>query len=187
MTHLLLIRHGETDWNVEGRWQGQTDVPLNRKGIEQAEQVAGQLKDQTIDIIYTSDLQRAFETARRLADGRDIPVKADPRLREINRGDWEGLLASEIESRYETEFRTRRVDPLNIAPPGGETARQVQDRALEVVYEIIDRHPCETVGIVSHGFTLALVRVQFSGLPIQAAWDLVPQNGEIIALSVDGD
>jgi broad specificity phosphatase PhoE len=185
VTRLLLIRHGETAWNVEGRWQGQADVPLNQNGIEQAARIAGLLEGEKLQAIYSSDLQRAYATALRLAKGRRIQVLTDRRLREIDQGEWQGLLVSEIERRYTQEFQARRDNPLAAAPPGGETARQVQERVLEAVYEILGRHPGGTVGIVSHGFALALVRVHFLGLPIQRVWELVPNNGEIIVLDVN--
>ncbi|MBI3763708.1 MAG: histidine phosphatase family protein, partial [Chloroflexi bacterium] len=112
MTRLWLIRHGETDWNVEGRWQGQTDPPLNESGRAQAEALAAQLAGIRIEAIYSSDLQRAHTTARIIARGLGLPVRLDARWREIDQGEWEGLLVTEVAARYPDELAARRSDPV---------------------------------------------------------------------------
>jgi broad specificity phosphatase PhoE len=88
MTCLLLIRHGETDWNIEGRWQGQADVPLNQRGRQQAIDIARSLCHSDIHAIYSSDLQRAWHTAQVLARLKKLPIQPDTRLREIHQGEW---------------------------------------------------------------------------------------------------
>ena len=182
MTRLILIRHGETDWNVEGRWQGHADVPLNARGRAQAEEMASSLEGREIAAIYSSDLERACETAEALARLTGQPIRLDTRLREIHQGEWQGLLVTEIEARYAQAFRNRRADPLNVAPPGGETALEVRARILAAVRDILRAHPDESVAIVSHGFALAVILAHFRGLPIDRVWDLVPENGEIIEI-----
>jgi broad specificity phosphatase PhoE len=185
MTRLLLIRHGETDWNVEGRWQGQIDVPLNANGRRQAAQTAKALADTPIAAIYSSDLKRAYETAQALAQVKGLPVIKEPRLREIHQGDWQGLLVSEIETRYAERFHQRRRDPLSVAPPGGETVQQVRARAWHAIEDIVSRHPTETIAIVAHGFILALVRVSFEKKPYDDLWKMIPGSGECIAIDID--
>lgn len=96
MTRLILVRHGETDWNVEGRYQGHSDVPLNARGRAQAARLAEALRGSDIRAIYSSDLARARETAEALAHATRLAVQHDPRLREIDQGDWEGMLFLEI-------------------------------------------------------------------------------------------
>ena len=96
MTTLLLVRHGETDWNRDGRWQGQSDTPLNELGRRQARELAEQLDG--VDVVYSSDLARARETAEILAERAGVEVRLDPRLRERGFGAWEGLTLAEIES-----------------------------------------------------------------------------------------
>lgn len=184
MTHLILIRHGETDWNVEGRWQGHADVPLNARGLAQAAQIAQALAGTQLDAIYTSDLKRAEGTAEPLARDQNLDIHVDPRLREINQGEWQGLLVSEIQARYADEFRRRRENPLDVAPPGGETALQVRERVLASVQDILNRHPDQTVALVSHGFALAVIRAYFQGDPIGKVWDLIPGNGQILELEI---
>jgi alpha-ribazole phosphatase len=184
LTRLLLVRHGETDWNQEGRWQGQADVPLNQNGLDQANRTADLLEDQPIAAIYTSDLQRARRTAEILAEKKHIPVKIDPRLREIHQGIWQGMLVSDIEQKFEQEFKDRRKDPLMVAAPGGENALQVRERVLSALEDIQAAYPTETVAIISHGFALAVARAHFLGVPIEQVWELVPKNGEIIVLDI---
>jgi broad specificity phosphatase PhoE len=185
MTRLYLVRHGETDWNLEGRWQGQTDVPLNGRGRLQAEQTAAWLADEGLAAVYTSDLKRAVETARLIAEPHGVQVIVDPRLRETNLGKWEGMLLGEIEAKYEKEFEARRSDPFRMAPPGGENAHQVQERVLAAIHEIVERHPDGRAAVISHGYALATVRSHFLKLPIEQLRELVPQNGEIIVVDVD--
>jgi alpha-ribazole phosphatase len=180
MTRLILIRHGETDWNVEGRWQGHADVPLNASGRAQAEATARALAGRPICAIYSSDLERARGTAEPLARQTGWPVRLEPRLREIHQGEWQGLLVTEIEERYAEAFRSRRADPLHVAPPGGETALEVQARVLSAVQDILRAHPDETVVIVSHGFTLAVILAYYRDIPIEQVWELIPGNGAVM-------
>jgi broad specificity phosphatase PhoE len=184
MTRLHLIRHGETDWNLEGRWQGQTDVPLNGRGRLQAEQTAVWLAGEELAAVYSSDLKRAVETARLIAQPHGVQVIIDARLRETHLGLWEGMLLSEIEANYQKEFEARRSDPLRMAPPGGENARQVRERVLAAIQDIVAMYPHSPVAVISHGYALAVVRSHFLGIPVERMLELVPQNGEIIVLDV---
>jgi broad specificity phosphatase PhoE len=184
MTRLILIRHGETDWNVEGRWQGQADVPLNARGLQQTHVVVESLGQEPISAIYSSDLQRAFMMAQALGRAKDLPVHTDPRLREIHQGKWQGMLVSEIKANYSEQFARRKYDPLNVAPPDGETVAQVRQRVIAVVEEIVQKHPTETIAIVSHGFALALVLAYFQRRPIEEVWSLIPENGKPKTLDV---
>ncbi len=177
MTRLYLIRHGETDWNIEGRWQGQADVPLNGRGRAQAARTAQALADVGLTRIYSSDLARASETAEALARVTGLPIQFEPRLREIHQGEWQGLLVTEIEARYSEAFHLRKQDPLKVAPPGGETVQQVRERVVSAIEAILQRHPHERVAVVSHGFALAVALVHYQGHPIDEVWDLIPSNG----------
>lgn len=184
MTIFYFVRHGQTDWNVEGRWQGHADVPLNQVGLAQAEQIARQLKDEGLQAIYTSDLTRARQTAEALGRATGLAVQVEPRLREIHQGEWQGLQVGEIEARYGDTFRRRRDDPYSAAPPGGETVEQVRRRVTAALLDIAVQHPQERVAIVSHGFALALAQVHFEGLAIQLAWEMIPRNDEWRVLEI---
>ena len=178
MTTLILIRHGETDWNIEGRYTGQSDVPLNACGLEQADSLAKQLQGKKIDAIYSSDLRRAHQTAKALAESRGTRLLIDPRLREIHQGEWEGMLFKDIRASYSQAWEQRERDPLLVAPPGGETVGQVRTRVLEALRDILHQHPDSHLAIVSHGLVLALIKVHIAGLPIETVWDHIPQNAE---------
>jgi broad specificity phosphatase PhoE len=185
MTRLVLVRHGETDWNAEGRYQGQSNVPLNANGLAQAEALARRLSGERFDAIYTSDLARATQTAEALAAVTGAPIFREPRLREIDQGEWEGMLLAEIEARYAEEFARRRLDPLGMHPPGGETVGQVRERVLDVVREIHKTYPSGTVAVVSHGLAIALVKVHLAGLPVQSVWDHIPPNVSAESLDLE--
>jgi len=178
MTTLILIRHGETDWNIEGRYTGQSDVPLNARGLEQANSLAEQLQGRKIDVIYSSDLRRAHQTAEALAESCGVRILIDPRLREVHQGEWEGMLFKDIRARYSQAWEQRARDPLLVAPPGGETVGEVRARVLEALREILQQHPDGHLAIVSHGLVLALIKVHIAGLPIETVWDHIPNNAE---------
>lgn len=186
MTELILVRHGETDWNVQGRFQGQSDPPLNEQGLAQAGKLTLELAGEKVGAVYTSDLQRARQTAEILARSLGAPLRIDPRLREIHQGKWEGMVVEEIRRGYPQEFARRAADPLASVPPGGESVRRVQQRALEAAGEIVARHPAEKVVIVSHGLVLALIRIHFLGLPASALWDSIPANARPDRIRVNG-
>lgn len=176
MTNFCLIRHGQTDWNLEGRYQGQSDVSLNETGLSQARELVLKFADYRFAAIYSSDLSRALETARIVADPLDLTVTVDERLREINQGEWEGLLVKTIRDRYDRLWQNRVVDPASIRPPGGETVEEVAQRAYVALDEIAEHHPTENVLIVSHGLTLATIICKAKGVPIGLAYQMIPNN-----------
>ncbi len=185
MTRLILIRHGETDWNAEGRYQGLADIPLNENGRRQAARIARALNGANLAAIYASDLARTGETAEALARATGLSVQLDPRLREIDQGRWEGKLFDEIRAQYPEKFKRRRENPLAFKAPGGETVRHTRERVLAAVADIVGRHPAQNVAIVSHGLALAIVRAHYGDYPAGKIWDLVPGNGEIVQIEVE--
>jgi broad specificity phosphatase PhoE len=184
MTRLILLRHGETDWNVEGRWQGQIDTPLNARGLIQAAEAARSLDHIPIAAIYSSDLRRAFETASQVASIKGLPVHTDARLRELHQGEWQGMLVSEIKNRYTERLRQRTKNPHMVSPPGGESVQQVANRVLPCVSEIIKKHPQDSVLIVTHGFVCALLHVYFNHEPAENIWRNIPLPGELVEYSI---
>lgn len=175
-TELWLVRHGQTDWNVEGRYQGQADMPLNEIGVKQARDLAERLRDVNYAAIFSSDLQRASSTARILAGDKE--VKIDPRLREIHQGEWEGQLFSVIRQRYADYFTQRKENPLQSRPPGGESLQEVADRVKECVDEIVHQFGGERVLIVSHGLAIATVLAAVKGYSLEKAFELIPDNAD---------
>jgi probable phosphoglycerate mutase len=147
MTLLLLARHGQTDWNRDGIWQGQADPPLNALGRRQARELAARLRHARLDALYASDLRRALETAEAVARAVGLPVIADPGLREMDVGAWTGLTWAEIAERFP-----------NGDGHGGESAQAFQARVLAAVQRIAAAHPQGTVLVVAHGGTVRVVQ-----------------------------
>jgi phosphoserine phosphatase len=161
---LILIRHGETDWNIEGRYQGQANPPLNEEGIRQGQRLARKLEGAGLDALYTSPLSRASQTARIISDHLGVPLYSDSRFMEIHQGEWQERLRSEIQSLYPDLFKRWETEPWEVCPPNGETLRQVQERVEQAVDEIISRHTDETIGIVSHRIPIALIKMRYQSL-----------------------
>jgi 2,3-bisphosphoglycerate-dependent phosphoglycerate mutase len=150
-TRVLAIRHGETDWNVEGRIQGQLDVPLNAMGRWQVHRLALAVSDEGIEAVYASDLLRAFETAQSVARGCGRAIVTDAGLRERGFGVFEGMSYAEINQRWpEQGERWRRRDPA-FGAPGGETLNQFYERSIATVTRLAALHPGQTIALVSHG------------------------------------
>jgi broad specificity phosphatase PhoE len=158
MTTLLLVRHGETDWNAAGRLQGHTDRPLNEHGRRQSRRLAERLEGDGIAAIYASDLARARETAEIVGERLRLTVAVDPDLREKNWGTWEGLTSEE---RLHVEF-------------AGETTEEHRERVLRAVRRIAERHPGERVLVVTHGGSLRRLQAAVTGvaLPVLDNCDL---------------
>lgn len=148
---LLLVRHGITQHNLDGLYTGQTDAPLTSIGEGQAEAVARYLADERLDVILSSDLQRARDTASAIARYHNLPVLEDPDLREINMGTWESLSPSQIQERYQEEWFYVRADPINRAPNGGESFSQLYERAARVLLRCQEKHMDQTVLWATHG------------------------------------
>ena len=153
MTTLLLVRHGETDWNRDRRWQGHADLPLNDDGRRQAQALADGLAEEPLDAIYSSDLARAYETARTVAERKGLPVAVDPDLREIDVGAWEGLTSDEIEERWPGDLSRWRAGEASLGR-GGETREQLHERIVRAARRIAAAHPGQRVLVVSHGGAL---------------------------------
>ena len=151
MTRLFLVRHGETDWNREKRYMGQRDIPLNALGRAQAQATAKLLKEEPIAAVYSSDLSRAAETARIIAQKHKLNVILSKELREMNYGHWEGKLFDEVKKLCPQELEQLENAPLEFAPSGGESRKQLFERVIKKLTEIIARHPNESVVVVSHG------------------------------------
>jgi probable phosphoglycerate mutase len=154
LTDILLIRHGETLWNQQGRMQGQHDSPLTPLGLQQARQLATRLKGVSFTALYSSDLGRAHQTARCIADVTGHDIVADRSLRERGFGIFEGFTNAEIEKRYPDHYVPFAKRDPHFAMPEGESASQFRDRCVGGLERIVQRHPDETIVVVSHGLVL---------------------------------
>jgi broad specificity phosphatase PhoE len=173
---LILIRHGQTEWNATSRWQGQADPPLNAVGHEQAQHTAQELSGQKIDVLISSDLKRARETAEIIAATLSLEVRFEPRLREINLGDWQGLYSTEIRARWPQEVEAWHDSPLSVRPPHGETIAELADRVLKAVEDIAQHYPQQRVGIVAHELPIAVITTHAAGIPLAELRQHIPPN-----------
>jgi len=178
MTEIWLVRHGQTDWNIEGRWQGHADIPLNSTGVEQARSLASTLagNGHPFEAIYSSDLKRAYTTAQEIGRSLDLPVHRDRRLREISKGAWEGMLVSQVSELSTEAMRQRREDPLYSRAPGGESLMEVAARLSSVADDIAGAHPLGPVLVVTHGLASAILLCLANQWPLQEAYDRIPNN-----------
>ena len=151
-TTLLLVRHGETDWNLERRYQGHLDSPLNDAGRAQAGAVAEELAAEPVDAVYSSDLGRARATAEVIAARLGLPVQDDPGLREVDVGSWAGLTRDEVAQRF-GEGTTH----------DGESREEHRDRIVAAVRRIAARHPDGCVVLVSHGGSIRALERAVTG------------------------
>lgn len=174
-----LIRHGQTDWNIQGFFQGQQDIPLNATGLSQAEETAAKLVGMQFDAIYSSDLTRAIQTAEIIAENYHLPVLTDARLREIHQGEWEGLLYRDVVREQADHMEKIKNDPIKFGPPGGETAGIVARRVQTCLDDLCARHPGGHIIVVSHGMTIATALCLFRDFPLQRAASLIPDNVSI--------
>ena len=169
VTRIIAIRHGETAWNVDTRIQGQLDIPLNDTGRWQAERLARALAArEAIDVVYTSDLLRAWETACPVAEATGAPLHTDEGLRERGFGSFQGKTFTEIEAAMPDEARRwRQRDPF-WAPPGGESLTAMRRRVIETLHALASRHVGEQIVLVAHGGVMDVLYRAATGQELQA-------------------
>lgn len=178
-TRLVLVRHGETAWNVDQRIQGQLDVALNATGRRQAGRLAAALADEGIAAIYSSDLQRAADTAAAFAGPLGLPVVCDPALRERAFGRFEGATFRELEERWPADALAWRRREPDFAPGGGEALNSFYARSVAAATRLAALHAGQTVALVSHGGVLdCLYRAAFH-IELQAPRTWVLGNASI--------
>ena len=183
---LLLVRHGETDWNLTRRYQSHSDVPLNRNGIQQAQFLARRLSKERIDAIYSSNLWRTMETANYIAKEHTpvLVVQSDPRWRELSFGNWDGLNHEEIEARWQIEINRWYADTVNFSPPDGETLLQLSGRVRSAWDELQSRHKDETVLLVSHGGTIQVLLCMLLGMELNRHWQFHVKPAALTEISI---
>ena len=187
MGKVLIVRHGETEWNATGRIQGHTDVTLSEKGRWQARLMAGRLADVPIRAAYCSDLKRATETAKIILGERDIQLNPTPRLREYHKGVFEGLTAAEMQSKHPELFSASLLKDLDFAPTGGESIIQTSARIAGFLADVKQMHGNDPVLIVGHGGSLRAVLVTLLGLPLEATWRFIIGNCSLTVIETYPD
>jgi len=185
MLHLILIRHGLTDWNAERRYQGQTDIPLNDMGREQAGRLAKRLAERTVDALYASDLKRAWETAETIGRAMEIEPVAEKRLRELGFGVIEGLTFEQAEARYPREMQAWVTDRTPL--PEAELPDAFCERVQSLLDDLRQQHDKQTVMLVGHGGPLReMLRLAFE-LPPKGRWYFGTENVSLTELLVYDD
>jgi len=172
LTRLMLVRHGKTEWNEAGRYQGCSDTCLSSTGREEAEAVRQRLAAEKIDVIYCSDLERAVQTAKTVASGRDVRLVTCKELREIDFGEFEGLTFVEVGQRYpDNDWWTARDAAQKL--PRGESVSQLAARVDQFIAVCLGKHTEEeTILVVAHGGSLRTLICRLLGLGLEHWWQI---------------
>ena len=169
---ILLLRHAETDWNRERRYQGWRDIPLSPPGRAQAESAGRLLAASPLAAVWSSPLARARETAALIAAPHTLPVREADAFKEMGFGDWEGLTRDEVRKRFPDAHRAWAETPHEAAWPGAETLGVVRARALAGLEALREAHQGQTVCLVSHGITSRILILEALGLGLDRLWSL---------------
>jgi broad specificity phosphatase PhoE len=186
MSKIILVRHGETDWNRIRRIQGgDSDTPLNETGQRQAKALACRLKDETITAVFSSPLQRAFQTAQAIAAYHNLEVSPLPSLKEIKVGDLEGRLASDLVLRFDEFLCGDGCEKKPQQTPGGESAEDVQKRAWDTITGLASQQPEGTLVVVSHYFVIMTIICRILNLPVSQMVRLRLSTGTISTFTIE--
>jgi broad specificity phosphatase PhoE len=187
-TRILLIRHGETDWNRIRRFQGRSDLPLNQKGKDQAHALASALKDESLTAIYSSPLIRTLETARLIKVFHpSIPLFEEEGLVEMNLGEFEGMEAQRWAAEYPDFLRTWQETPASVTMPGGESLQEVQTRAIGTLERITKLYPTEsTLLLCSHNFVNLTMLCYALRVPLDRFREVRQETGALNVLYMQG-
>ena len=176
MGQVYIVRHGETEWNAQGRIQGHSDIPLSDNGRAQAQSVARRLSGIPFSVAYASDLSRTHETAQIILGDTATALHTTPQLREYSKGVFEGLTVDEYARQYPDQYQGSLQNDLDFAPTGGETIRETSIRMSRFVDETLQNHQDETTLVVGHGGSLRSLIVALLALPLEANWKFVMDN-----------
>lgn len=175
-TRIYLVRHGATELTAEDRFAGSTNVPLSAEGRHQVTALAERLRDEKLDGIYASDMDRTIETANIIAKPHNCEVRPESALREISYGHWEGRTRDEVEREFSHEYDAWQEDPLAIGPEGGESGIQVLARALPVARRIVSTHRHRSALVVAHKGTIRLLVSSLLGFDARGYRDRLDQS-----------
>jgi broad specificity phosphatase PhoE len=172
-TRIILVRHGQTEWNRIERFRGLVDVPLNDTGLAQAEAAGNRIAQEWQPVaVYSSPRSRAVKTAEAIARHFKLPVQIHPGLEDINFGDWQGLTREEAASRWPKQVDFWFDHPQMAHIPHGDTLKVVRNRLMQTVYELAERHPDQTIVLVGHTATNRIMLLGMLGLGNKDFWRL---------------
>lgn len=188
MTHLILVRHGQTEWNRVERFRGRADVPLNDVGLAQAEatgrRVAAEWQPAAV---YTSPLSRSVKTAEAIAKHFGLAAQVHPGLADIDYGEWQGLTPEEAKARWPEMADAWYNAPQTARIPGGETLDDLRARAMQTVKELAARHPGQTIVLVGHTVINRIILLGVLGLSNERFWKLKQDTCAINVFEAEGD
>ena len=182
-TKLIFVRHGQTEWNVQEKWQGHQDSPLTEMGCQQAMAVGKRLQNKTFTHLYSSDLGRAYQTATAIAEVTGHTIVTESFLREKNLGIFEGLTSETLVERYPEEYEQFRTLDPDYALPQGESIRQFYDRSVKGFEALATRHPQQTIVVVTHGGILGNLFRYIFDLPFAIPRRVVIENTSLNTVS----
>ena len=174
-----IVRHGQTNWNILGKTQGHGNSDLTPKGEEQAKELAEAMGNYPIDLIYSSDLGRAVQTAQIIGDKIGVEVKETPALREMGFGAWEGLLIEEIKKEHSKTYDTWRNEPHLAKIPGGETLHIIKDRVDKFIEEINKKYDNKHILLVSHSVTVRVMLLSFLNSGVENIYRIKQDNTDL--------
>ena len=186
MTELILIRHGETDWNADQRIQGHVDIALNRNGLAQAAAIGKRFEKDEIDVLVSSDLRRAMQTMAPIAEGRDLPVLPDQRLRERQLGILQGKSREEAQREMPQAYDVFRSRLPGARLEGGESLNAFAARVLDVLVELTETHRNKRIVAVTHGGVLDIAYRHATGMALDAARTFPIHNASVNTFRVEG-
>lgn len=187
MMKLILVRHGQTEWNLLGKYQGQSDIALSEKGRMQAELLAKNFPVDHVDIVYASDLKRAFETGEKIAQRFGCPIIPEKGLREFYFGEWEGHTYKEIVANWPEEASNFFGAPEKLQTPGGETFSILQERAMKTITRIREINEGKTVVAAAHGAIIKTILASLMHIPLHYLWAIRQDNTAVDILRFDDD
>lgn len=188
-TRIYLIRHGEITGSEVSRYNGQMDVPLTAKGLDQYQLLAKRLQDVPASACYTSDLTRCAQGAEILCAQREIHFQTRRELRELSFGEWEGMAWTELAERFPEAWKNRMRDFVEFRAPGGENLLDLRDRVVPAIHEIIARHPGEELFVIGHGGVNRIILLDALGAPPSSMFRIEQEYGclNIIDYYEDGN
>ena len=185
---IYLTRHGETEWNLEGRLQGSLDAKLTKKGIDEATMLGESLKEVEFDMIFSSPLSRALDTANIVKGNKEIEIIAHENLKEISFGDWEGMLHKEIEESHAERYNNFWMKPHLYEPLNGETYDEFTDRIQQVINEIVEHKDKKNVLVVAHAGVVKGFYKILKNLSIKEFWnEPFVHNTCLTIINIDDD
>ena len=183
-TRFILVRHGQTGWNKDERFRGRADIELDETGLQQAQLTAERMMEWEISAVYSSPLKRAVSTAQAIADRFGLSVVTLDGLNDMNFGQWEGMLVSEVREKHAKLFNEWRLHPESFAVPGGESLEDVRKRVVKTVGELALEHEGQTIALVTHRVVCKVLLCHLLGLDNSHFWKIAQDTTAVNAFEM---